>query len=107
MTIKHKKEFDSDTARSLAEAVRLNPDDGARMREDILKIRDTIFKITVGGDSEGPEGPVMLCGLEVFSAVTDRGGWLRSEKKTKHPDATVTSSVRYREPYNSVPRVVQ
>ncbi len=65
MTIKQKKEFDSDTARSLAEAVRLNPDDGARMREDILKIRDTIFKITVGGDSEGPEGPVMLCGLDV------------------------------------------
>ncbi len=106
MTIKQKKEFDSDTARSLAEAVRLNPDDGARMREDILKIRDTIFKITVGG-SEGPDGPVMLCGLDVESDVKEADSRLRDDRVIKDSDAAVASSKRYRKPYNSVPRVVQ
>ena len=101
-----KKELDNTVVRNLAEVMMFLPDDGEKMRGDIIKIRNTILKIAVKEDeneskSEG-NGPVMLGELNI-DENSDR---LRRDAEIKCGGDNLSASANYKEPYNTVPRVV-
>ena len=101
-----KKELDNTVVRNLAEVMMFLPDDGEKMRGDIIKIRNTILKIAVKEDenkskSEG-SGPVMLGELNI-DENSDR---LRRDAEIKCVGNNLSASANYKEPYNTVPRVV-
>ena len=98
-------ELDTATVRDLASVIMLKPDDGEKMRGDIIKIKDTIMNITLGREKVETRGPVMLDDETVGSDLTG-GNRLRSDTyETKCRDE-VKSARRYKEPYNTVPRLI-
>ena len=99
------KDLDTATVRDLASVMMLAPDDGEKMRGDILKIKDTILNITVGKEKVESHGPVMLDD-ELLSSEMSDGSRLRSDISEAKCDREIKSAVGYKEPYNTVPRLI-
>ncbi|MGN1409916.1 MAG: hypothetical protein ACI4XJ_07045 [Eubacteriales bacterium] len=98
-------ELDTATVRDLASVMMLEPDDGEKMRGDILKIKDTIMNITVGKGKVESRGPVMLDD-EIVGGELPGGKRLRADNSEAKCGEEIKSAKGYKEPYNTVPRLI-
>ncbi len=88
---------ESDVFSHLAETMMLKADDGSRMSEDIIKIRNTINAISPTANRE-TLGPEML-----DSETPDK---LRCDDGHSGNSELLSGASGYTKPYNKVPRVV-
>lgn len=95
-------ELDTATVRDLASVMMLEPEDGVKMRGDILKIKNTIMNITLLEGKTESCGPVMLGDEQ----IGDGGGRLRGDTTEPKRDVGIKSARGYKEPYNTVPRLI-
>lgn len=98
-------ELDTATVRDLASVMMLEPDDGEKMRGDILKIKDTIMNIAVGKGKVESRGPVMLDD-EIICSELSAGSRLRADTAEVKCGDEIKSAKGYKAPYNTVPRLI-
>lgn len=92
------KEKEISVFSSLAETMMFCGEDGENMREDILKIKKTITAIAPA-KKKGSGGPEMLDSVNAEE--------LRNDENKTCDHSPVEDTNGYKNPYNTVPRVVQ